>query len=128
MMCSLASAIIRHFATESTTDPAAPEHPSPSRQADRAEEAADRRLTGMLLRFFRNRLRAHPETTPQPGLPSLLVRRTLNRLARRRTGVEPPSPDSKPRKAAVMRAALMELRRIEAPTPADDPSSLVHRN
>lgn len=72
----------------------------------------------MLLDFFRKRLRVDSAYAPQPGLASLLVRRTFGRIANRRVA-ERQSPDegevSSPRlqKAEVLHAALMELRQLE---------------
>ena len=74
----------------------------------------------MLRSFFRTRLRADPAHSLRPGLPRLLARRTLDRVARRRAAEAPVGrpPSVRPpraRKAEVLRAALMVLRDLDAP-------------
>ncbi|MFB6248453.1 MAG: hypothetical protein ABEL97_07780 [Salinibacter sp.] len=87
----------------------------------------------MLFAFFRKRLRLDEGPAPHSRGARLLVRRTLARLARRRVaeapaGAEAASNGSRPRKEEVLRAALMELRRLEEPAPClDEPGPSAHR-
>lgn len=127
MMCSLASTIVRPFTGDS--GPSTTDYPSPSDRAAGPDGAPNRRLASVLLAFFRKRLR--PEAPP--GLPSLLTHHTLARLARRHapdapSGARPPVEGSPPRKAEVLRAALMELRRLDAPTASEEEGPVVRSN
>ncbi|MFB6279265.1 MAG: hypothetical protein ABEK75_07140 [Salinibacter sp.] len=119
-MCCLFSLVFGRGNSESTSDDAPPD-----RRSTQPERKADDELAPMLLAFFRKRLRSDRTPVPHSHQAPLLVRRTLARLARRRAveasaEAAAPSGRSRPRKEEVLRAALMELRRLEEPAPPPD--------
>jgi CRP-like cAMP-binding protein len=77
----------------------------------RPKQRTDSTLTVVLRTFFEKRLQAE---TGRSAQVRLLVRRTLARLARRRTSASSGDSD-RLQKVDVLRAALMELQECEAP-------------
>jgi hypothetical protein len=101
---------------------------APDRPADGPPSPADptARARSVLTTFFRRRLRDDPTRRARPEQVQRLVRRTLARLARHHSGRRAPqgsAPRTPPaRKADLLRAALMECRRLEdAPDRGGEP-------
>lgn len=119
-MCSFLFMVLGPFPTDSTLVSPTAERREPSRRTSKSDSFPAPDLAAVLLDFFRKRLRVDSAYAPQPGLASLLVRRTFGRIANRRVA-ERPSRDeeeasvSRLQKAEVLHAALMELRQLEEP-------------
>lgn len=77
----------------------------------------------MLLDFFQARLQRSSGSSLRSDLPRLLTRRTLDRLAQEDATRE--AKRAQPRKEWVLRAALMELHRLDAST-APSPAARRH--
>ena len=131
-MCSLVSIVLNRLMADAASLDAALVNDMPDRRTSRPELQTDDKLATVLHAFFQKRLQ-DGEAALHLGHVPLLVLRTLNRLACHRVeerGVDREDCRSHSQKGEVLRAALMELHRLDVPVfpRRDSRASTVHPN
>lgn len=132
-MCSFVSALCDRAHAEETPAESSTRRGQSVTPTGETNASPNPELTATLLAFFRKRLRVASDHDPRSGLAHVLARRTLTRLARQRASAEKETDETTskrrpPPKSEVLRAALMELRKLEASAPPADTAPPVFRN